>query len=174
MNNLKMAYEFAKVAHGDQKRKFVGVPYITHLDETAQLLWDATNGLASNSEYIAAILHDVVEDTDITLEEIGQHFGKEVADLVDELTIDQVEKEKEGKKKYLARKLNTMSEKALNIKLCDRLSNVVSLENKEVPDDFVKWYIKETAYILDNLDRDLNSIQLNLITKLNSMITYLK
>jgi len=174
MDKIKKAYEFAKVAHGNQERKFVGIPYTTHIEETVQLLWEVTKGQTSTDNYIAAILHDVVEDTNITLQEIDQHFGRNVANLVDELTIDEAEKEAKGKKQYLSEKINGMSRDALSIKLCDRLSNIVGLDNKKIPKDFVKWYIKETQYIIDNIDRELTAIHLNLITKIRSMMAFLK
>lgn len=174
MNRLDKAHAFAVVAHGNQERKFTGVPYLEHLEETAQLLWVATEGSASEDEYIAALLHDVVEDTEITEQEVSQEFGQLPANLVMELTINQADKERIGKKNYLVKSINAMTEEAFTIKLCDRLSNVIGLENKKIPDKFVKWYMRETEYILKNINRSMTKTQKDLVKKLNSMLVYLK
>ena len=174
MNFIEKAHIFAKTAHKDQKRKFTLEPYILHPEHTAQLLWEATSGKATQYEYAAALLHDVVEDTVITIDEIGRYFGAEVMDLVSELTTNEVEKEKEGKDKYLSKSMNKMTNKALNIKLCDRLSNVISLDNEKVPTKFVNKYYNETLYILNNLDRKLDVIHEQIITKINNMLIFLR
>jgi GTP pyrophosphokinase len=174
MDRLKKAHEFAKAAHGSQKRKFTGEPYLTHLEETAQTLWEVTDGRANKNEYIAALLHDVVEDTPITLKKVGQEFGLEVMNLVEELTIDQEQKEKEGKKLYLSRKINIMTEKAFTIKLCDRFRNLIGLENRTVPKKFVRWYVKETQYLIDNLNRELTNTQTELLNKINKTLIFLR
>jgi hypothetical protein len=95
-------------------------------------------------------------------------------DLVNELTIDPVEKEIEGKKQYLNKKLNSMSSDALTIKLGDRLSNIYSLEDKSTPIDFIKWYVKETTYLVENLNRELNEDQKYLLDKIKKMLLFLK
>lgn len=171
---IKMAHEFASEAHKGQERKFTGEPYTKHLEETSQMLWEVTEGNASTDMYVAAILHDVVEDTEVTLEEVGRHFGGYVMSLVGELTIDDRQKEIEGKKVYLSRKINEMSDPALLIKLCDRLNNVGGLEDKRIPDKFVKWYIKETQYILEHLTRELGSVAQQLIRRIEWLLMYLK
>lgn len=174
-DRIKRAHEFAMEAHKGQERKFTGAPYTKHLEETAQILWEITDGQATHDMYIAAILHDTVEDTDTTLEDIGKYFGKVVMDLVGELTINEKEKEVEGKKAYLARRLNEMSDdEALLIKLCDRFSNVSGLTEKEIPIKFVKWYIKETQYIISHLDRELTKEQKLGADKITQMVMFLK
>ena len=75
---IKNAFQFAYDLHGDQKRKS-GEPYICHPVAVAGLLRD----LGGGAEMIAAgFLHDVVEDTEITIDEIGSRFGQETAHLV--------------------------------------------------------------------------------------------
>jgi len=75
MNKIKKAHDFAVAAHEGQKRKFTGEDYIVHPEQTAQFLWEATNGEAAPEDYTAALLHDVVEDTPVTTLEIGQEFN---------------------------------------------------------------------------------------------------
>lgn len=173
-NGIKKAHEFVIDAHGKQKRKYIEAPYTLHLEETAQLLHEITDGSVDSDMYIAALLHDVVEDTDVKLQDVGREFGKRVMDLVEELTNDEEAKKKEGKKPYLSKKLNAMSKDAFLIKLCDRFSNVSGLENRAIPRDFVKWYIRETQYIIDNLNRNLDDTEKFILNKIAKMITYLK
>lgn len=173
-DRIKIAHEFATAAHKGQERKFTGEPYTKHLEETSQILWEATDGMANYDMYVAAILHDVVEDTEITLEEVGRHFGGCVMSLVDELTINEEKKKVEGKKIYLSRKMNEMSDPAFLIKLCDRLSNVGGLEDRRIPDKFVKWYIKETQYLLEHLTRELGTVAQQLIERIEWLLMYLK
>jgi (p)ppGpp synthase/HD superfamily hydrolase len=175
MNDMiKKAHQFAVAAHKDQKRKFTEEPYVVHLEGTAQLVWEATDGNASYDVYVAAILHDVVEDTDVELMEVGREFGGTVMSLVKELTINEQQKKKLGKKIYLAQKINQMSAPAFLIKLCDRLHNVTSLIDKRVPTNFIKWYCVETQYIIDNLDRYVSDLDKGLISRIEKTLAYLK
>jgi (p)ppGpp synthase/HD superfamily hydrolase len=174
MDLLSMAYSFVERAHKGQIRKFTGEPYVTHLQDTAQLLWETTDGAASNDEYIAALCHDVVEDTNITLQEVGRNFGGRTMDIVDELTSDKEQQNIVGKAVYLSNKINEITTEACTIKFCDRLSNVVGLKDKRVPLTFVNNYIKETHYILDHINRDLNDYQQELISRLTKMLIYLR
>lgn len=80
--NIRKAYLFAKEAHKDQFRKS-GEPYIHHLIEVCYILTTLQCGPAT---LMAGLLHDVVEDTDVTLKEIREAFGDDVAGIVDSLT----------------------------------------------------------------------------------------
>ncbi len=75
---ITKAYNYAKEKHGDQKRRS-GEPYIIHPVHVAYIL--AEIGL-DDASIVAALLHDVVEDTIVTKEEIVSEFGTEVAELV--------------------------------------------------------------------------------------------
>ena len=78
---VKKAYYYGKKAHDGQLRKS-GEPYFIHPIAVANILCD----MESDMQTIAAgLLHDVVEDTQYTYEDIKNEFGEEVADLVDEL-----------------------------------------------------------------------------------------
>ena len=171
---LVMAFEFASEAHKNQKRKFTDEPYMVHVEETSHLLLEETKGESDTEDFIAAILHDVVEDTPISLSEIGRHFGGEVMALVDELTNDREAIAKEGKKEYLSKKLNLMTERAFTIKLCDRLSNVISLEKPNIPKEFIKRYVEETQYMLDSVSRELNESQNKLTSRIKKMLVFLR
>ena len=88
IGEIAKAYEFGAAAHEGQSRK-TGEPYITHPVAVAQELAE----MHLDSEAImAAILHDTVEDTEATLDEIEERFGKEVALLVDGVSkLDQIQ-----------------------------------------------------------------------------------
>ncbi len=173
-DRLKLAHAFVVERHGNEKRKFTNRPYVGHLEETAQLLWEATDGTASDDEYIAALFHDLIENTPTTLEEIGKDYGGEVMDIVAEVSNDDAQIAILGKAVYLSRKVNAMSNKAFSLKLCDRLSNVVGLDDAAIPNHFVSRYVKETQYILENLDREINDIQKYLIERIANMLVFLR
>jgi guanosine-3',5'-bis(diphosphate) 3'-pyrophosphohydrolase len=81
--NIRKAYEMAVEAHSQQRRKS-GEPYILHPIEVARICAEEI-GLGPTA-IISALLHDVVEDTDITLKEIHDIFGERIAKIVDGLT----------------------------------------------------------------------------------------
>ena len=79
---IEEAYKFAEASHKGQTRKS-GEPYIHHLIEVCYILADIGCG---PSTLIAGLLHDTVEDTDVTLEQIKNKFGEDVMNIVDSLT----------------------------------------------------------------------------------------
>lgn len=172
-NILTAARRFAAERHAEQKRKFTDEPYVTHLEGTARLLWEAKTDAASE-DYAAALLHDVVEDTPTTLEEVGRSFGVVVMSLVGELTVNKELKEQMGKKSYMSMSVNTMTSRAFTIKLCDRLHNITTLLDRRVPKSFTKWYWVETNYILDNLNRNVNDEQKRLVKRMRSTLSAIK
>ena len=82
--SLNHALQFATKAHAGQIRKYTtDVPYITHSIAVMKILSEVTDG---TEMLAAALLHDTVEDCDVSIEEIEQRFGQRVASLVDDLT----------------------------------------------------------------------------------------
>lgn len=79
---IAYAVQFASDAHSDQTRRDGVTPYITH-PLTVAIFYTINGEHLSDTALIAAILHDVVEDTDVSLEEIDYRFGNEVAMVVD-------------------------------------------------------------------------------------------
>jgi GTP diphosphokinase / guanosine-3',5'-bis(diphosphate) 3'-diphosphatase len=127
-NLIQKAYLFSKASHGNQKRHS-GDPYFSHPLEVAQILISLKLDQAS---IITALLHDVVEDTEVTLEEIEKDFGEEVARLVDGVTklgkIESIPSSERVAENF--RKLAlAMSEdiRVLIVKLADRLHNMRTL-----------------------------------------------
>ena len=127
---LSKAYTFALNAHKNQKRDS-GDPYLTHPVEVANILTE----LKLDSATIATgLLHDTIEDTDVTYNNVKNEFGKEVADLVDGVTkISQLEgKIIKNSKAENIRKLILATSKdirVLLVKLADRLHNMRTLDS---------------------------------------------
>ena len=147
---ITKAIDFAAKAHDGQKRK-LGHPYIVHPLRVTEILRQYYSATDDQDVDIlsAAILHDVVEDTEKTYQDIVKEFGQKVASLVGELTSDKNKSKETGKAKYLTSKMRAMSDHALMIKLADRLDNVNSL--KKFLDNWSDKYYKETTVILNGL-----------------------
>ena len=122
---IDRAYALAEKAHGEQRRRS-GEPYICHPLSVAQILVE----LGMDSESIAAaLMHDVAEDTPVTVAEIKQKFGPEVALLVDgvtKLTQIKFSNVEDRQAENLRKMLLAMSQdvRVMIIKLCDRLHNM--------------------------------------------------
>ncbi len=137
LSRIHKAYEFAKEAHSHQKRKS-GEPYIIHPISVARIAAEEF-GMESDT-IIACFLHDVVEDTHYTIEDIEEHFGKMVAFLVAAVTKEHKEKYEMSKQVDNFRQmLNAINYdiRALLVKLADRLHNMRTLSSMR-PDKQMK------------------------------------
>jgi GTP pyrophosphokinase len=128
LTNLDAAYEFALAAHKGQMRKS-GEPFVNHPLEVALILAELHLDTATLK---AALLHDVVEDSDVSLEEVRERFGDEVAELVDGVTkLGRIEFESlsEQQSNNLRKMLIAMAKdiRVILIKLADRLHNMRTL-----------------------------------------------
>ena len=168
-STLERAIIFSVNAHAGQKRKGDGRPYILH---PLSVMFRIDKNKKSTNRYllaIAAILHDTVEDCGITLQQIADEFGFQVAALVDESTLDKTKYGLLGKKEYLAQELYGMSSYALAIKLCDRLDNLEDMEN--MPKSFQQKYKEETLYILDHIKtRKFTGTHRKLLKQINKVL----
>ena len=125
LERIRAAYEMARKGHEGQKRKD-GSPYLTHCVATAEIAVDF--GLDEDS-IVAALLHDTIEDTDITHEEIERQFGAAVADIVDgvtKLTRVQYTSKEDEQMENLRKMLMAMAKdiRVILIKIADRLHNM--------------------------------------------------
>ncbi|MER7663641.1 HD domain-containing protein [Streptomyces sp. NPDC096193] len=130
---LDEAVEFAVRWHGNQTRP-AGEPYVEHLLEAVCVLVEAV-GTTDIDVLRAAVLHDVVEDTECSPEEVRERFGDRVAVLVDWVTKPaptEGQTREEARAAYLAR-LQHAPDGALLVKLADRLSNVQRLDTHPRP-----------------------------------------
>ena len=129
LGQIRAAYEYARDHHGEQLRRD-GTPYITHPLQVAQIV--AEMRLDSES-IIAALLHDCIEDTDCTYEDIAKRFSPTVADIVDgvtKLTRVQYSTMEEEQMENLRKMLFAMSRdiRVILIKIADRLHNMRTME----------------------------------------------
>ena len=157
---------FATQKHKPQTRKFNGEPYITHPLRVAEIVKKFTTDLTLIS---VAILHDTLEDTNTTYEEIKDKFGIKVANMVYTLTNDKDQLKILGKGEYLLQKINNMKSAELLVKLADRLDNVsdLSLDNE----NWSRQYATQTDYILSNLNNpNINNNHLVIINQIKSKI----
>ncbi|MDT0644793.1 HD domain-containing protein [Zunongwangia sp. F363] len=145
------ALEYARRAHGDQQRKYTKEAYIEHPKRVAEIV----RTVPHSSEMIcAAYLHDVVEDTPVSIQDIQRKFGRKIAGLVEELT-DVFTKEKYphlNRKKRKQREVERqakISVEAKTIKLADVIDNTHDiLENDP---GFARRYVPEMIALTEAL-----------------------
>lgn len=143
---LNRAYVFAMKAHGSQKRAS-GDPYFSHPLEVANILTDMK---LDSATIVTALLHDTVEDTEATLEDIEALFGPEIKTLVDgvtKLTRIELQSDKAQQAENFRKLVLAMSNdiRVLLVKLADRLHNMRTLEY--VSDEKRKRMARETLDI---------------------------
>lgn len=145
LEEVDRAYEFAKEAHGDQVR-YSGEAYIVHPVAVAEILLGLHPDLATIQ---AALLHDVTEDTAVTLAALEKEFGPEVAKLVDGMDklavvkVRQEDQEAEKWKKMFLAMANDV--RVVFIKLADRLHNMRTLQH--VPPHKQERIARETLLV---------------------------
>jgi (p)ppGpp synthase/HD superfamily hydrolase len=152
MSIVQEAKTFATIAHGSilQCRKYTGEPYITHPEAVVGLLQKYVTN-ASEEMLAAAWLHDVVEDTPVTLNEVRERFGNHIATLVENVT--DVSRPEDGNRK--TRKaidrvhLSEALPEAKTIKLADIIHNTQSIV--EHAPEFAKIYLEEKRLLLEVL-----------------------
>ena len=170
---LEKAYNFASDGHMNQKRAS-GEPYITHPLQVALYLSDLSMDLET---IIAAILHDLIEDTDITYKNIKKEFGSDVANIVDGVTkLDRIQynSNEEAKAEAIRKMVIAMSKdiRVLILKLADRLHNIQTIEY--LADHKQERIASETLYVyaplahrlgLQNIKHILEDISFGLLHK---------
>ena len=120
---LMTALAFAADKHKNQRRKDADAsPYINHPIALANLLLNEA-GVEDQRVLIAAILHDTIEDTDTTEQELVKHFGKDVADIVLEVTDDKTLPKAERKRLQIEHAAH-ISRRAKLVKLADKICNL--------------------------------------------------
>lgn len=127
---LKAAYDFSAAAHEGQKRQ-TGEPYFIHPCAVVNILVDL--GFDDVSTLVAAFLHDVLEDTQVTADELEQKFGKEVLELVEGVTkLDKIKfvSAEDEQAENLRKMFFAMAKdyRVIIIKLADRLHNMRTLD----------------------------------------------
>ena len=133
MRAVLRAANFAAVHHSAQRRKGAHQePYINHLLEVAELIADAVEE-ADENVIMAALLHDTVEDTMVTREDLVREFGEDVASLVSEVTDDKSLPKQERKRLQVEHAAHKTLRAQL-IKIADKISNLRSILYQPPPD----------------------------------------
>ena len=146
-DEISRAVSFAIAFHGSQRRP-TGAPYLEHLLEALEVLVRGA-GVTDPAVLVAAVLHDVVEDTECEIEDVRAEFWDEVASLVGWVTIPPADPggdKKAVKQAYLAG-LATAPDKAVLVKLADRASNVQTLRNLGLGRQR-EYYAQTVTYIM--------------------------
>lgn len=149
-NLLAKAIQFAIAAHGEQKRKYTGEPYVTHPLAVMRIVQEVPH---TTEMLVAAVLHDVIEDTPVELAEIKQEFGPVVATYVDGLT--DVSKPEDGNRAFRKAMDRAHSSEqpaeVQTIKLADLIHNTASIEEHDP--GFYKVYKEEKKLLLKLLTK---------------------
>ena len=148
---IARALDFAARRHSHQRRKGEAQePYINHLAEVALLLAEATDG-ADPVLVAAGLLHDTIEDVGVSHEELVREFGREVADLVLEVTDDK-RLPKDERKRLQVEHAPHKSARARMLKIADKTSNLRSIQNSPPSDwddrrkqDYFEWAARVVA-----------------------------
>ncbi|HIS45885.1 MAG TPA: bifunctional (p)ppGpp synthetase/guanosine-3',5'-bis(diphosphate) 3'-pyrophosphohydrolase [Candidatus Scatomorpha merdigallinarum] len=139
MERIRAAYEYASKQHASQKRRD-GSPYVTHCIATAEII--AEQGLDEDS-VVAALLHDVIEDTPSTHDDVKRLFGASVADIVEgvtKLTRVQWTSHEEEQAENLRKMLMAMAKdiRVILIKIADRLHNMRTMDYQSSEKQLIK------------------------------------
>ncbi|MFM7231678.1 MAG: RelA/SpoT family protein [bacterium] len=131
-DRLGACFDFAGHAHGDQRRDS-GQPYFTHVVEVCRILVDLFEARLDTTLACAALLHDVVEDTEVSLPDVEKQFGREVASLVEgvtKLSGLSFDSREAAQAENFRKMLLSMSRdlRVIFIKLADRLHNMRTIE----------------------------------------------
>lgn len=146
------AFAFAMAKHHGQERKYTGEQYIIHPIRVADLVRSVEHTPAMAA---AALLHDVLEDTDTKIYELRERFGNEITDLVVELTDvynhTEIHGNRARRKALECARLATVSPAAQTIKVADIIDNHRSIIQHDP--DFAKVWINEKCELLADLTK---------------------
>lgn len=151
MNELLKALSLASIAHQSQTRKGDGgAPYVNHLIEVAFLLSEVAK-VDDVSILQAAVLHDILEDTDTTKDELLKTFKNEIIEYVEAVTDDKTLSLSERRQKQIEH-MATASNGIKLIKLADHCSNVASIPpnwNRDRINGYLEWSFQVASRCFD-------------------------
>ncbi len=133
--SLSSTINWIAVQHGDQLRKGTEIPYVAHVFGVTSLLM--THGIVKKEILIAALLHDAVEDTSVTLEQTRETFGDEIASMVAMLSEDKT-KGWEERKQTAIDHIATLPLEVKWIKLADKV-NSLEMMTSEIEEGTMNW-----------------------------------
>jgi (p)ppGpp synthase/HD superfamily hydrolase len=149
INTYAEALEFATLAHDGQRRKWGNLsPYIIHPIRVSKRIISLTGNLCLAT---AGLLHDTIEDTNITFDVLKEKFGSKIAELVESVTKRKdIQRKSEREDEYLQR-FSMASVDTVVLKLADRMDNIVDSVN--APPQFRDGYIRNTIQLLDTIPK---------------------
>lgn len=164
MDLLVKAINLAMEAHSGQYRRGTNLPYITHPISVMSNVKRYKESKHKEELLCAAVLHDIIEDTVVSIDEIYESFGEVVAQIVGELTDCPDKKKKLGKTEYQMAKTLKMTNYALVIKLADYLDNITDRPTPKL--------LGRVNKIITNLscNRDLTNTQIELIMEIQKVL----
>lgn len=171
------ALKFAAKKHKGAVRDD-GTPYISHPMRVAEFVRKFKKSKNKTKLYIAALLHDTIEDTHTSYTELCEKFGETSASIVMELStakFDSMWLDKSQKADYLSKRMSYMTNYALTIKFCDRLDNVLTLGG--CSKEKMERTLADTRYIIDFVSaaRELTGTQKRVVAEIeNAMKKYKK
>ena len=168
---------FAALAHGEQKTP-KGLPYIAHITCVAMEVINACekSQLEQNKTDLAiscALLHDVIEDTNITYDEIYVKFGDKIANGVEALTKDKTKSAKQEQMKDSLERLLAQPYEIQMVKLADRITNL-GIPPKHWDNEKMKKYQEEASLILSCLKNSNVYLAKRLEEKIEEYKKYIK
>lgn len=147
---VERAASFAAIAHAGQVRKYTEAPYIDHCKAVADIV--ACRPVDDPTDIAVAWLHDTVEDTLVTLEDIRVHFGDEVARAIWFLTdCDKSSGNREQRKAFDRGRLSAGDWVVHTVKCADLIDNTSSIVEHDPA--FAKVYLREKELLLPHLDK---------------------
>ncbi len=163
MSNLPLLFKalnYAAEQHKSQRRKGMeSVPYINHPIKVTTIITQFIPN-ASDELIAASILHDVVEDTDATVDDIKNKFGETIASIVQEVTDDKSLSKAESRRKQIEN-APKLSYNAKIIRICDKIANVRDICGENIPDwdfktkiEYLNW-AEQVVYALDKFHEEL-------------------
>lgn len=153
MSKLESAEQFAKHKHSGMTRDDNKTPYWKHLEGVVNRLKNL--GIADEDVLCAAWLHDTIEDTDVTFDDIDQRFGSNVAVMVLSLSKDNKLTKKEKERQYITQLKNAPWHAKL-IKLCDIASNLQDIKNSDWSRTRKVKYLKKKLHNLNVIKSELS------------------
>jgi guanosine-3',5'-bis(diphosphate) 3'-pyrophosphohydrolase len=178
LKNIVSALDFAARKHRDQRRKdHAASPYINHPISLVSILVIEA-GISDPNVIVAAILHDTIEDTDTTPEEIERHFGQKIKTIVEEVTDDR-SLSRDVRKELQVKHASHLSTEAALVKLADKIANLRDLQcspplnwSCERKQDYFDWAEKVVKNINDPHPRLMeifsSTIHQNNLSKISS------
>ena len=155
MDPVLRAARFAAAKHRDQRRKNGDIPYINHPIRVASTLW-VDGEVRDGTTLAAALLHDTIEDTDTTREELEQEFGAEITSVVLEVTDDKSQSKTDRKRAQIAHGPH-VTVAARHVKLADKIDNLRDLADRPPRNwtpERVQGYFCWSHDVVDSLRRE--------------------